>query len=64
MSVPAKKGILPPYRETITPLNSNTPIIFHSMRPILLHKGRIRRGPVFVKGLLTVGACLTASLTG
>ena len=36
MSVPAKKGILPPYREFITPLNSSTPIIFHSMRPILL----------------------------
>ena len=31
-----KKGILPPYREAITPLNSNTPIIFHSMTPILL----------------------------
>ncbi len=31
-----QKGILPPYGAVITPLKSSTPIIFHSMGPILL----------------------------
>ncbi len=31
-----KKGILPPYRAAITPLNSSTLSIFHSMKPNLL----------------------------
>lgn len=36
VSAGSKKGILPPYGAVITPLISSTPIIFHSMEPILL----------------------------